>query len=257
MPSIFARSRTASTPGKLRKAPAHNGGLPASPMDAPDEFGRVTSRGSAVHSPASKKDKKKDIKAAARLRTQSSPQDTIDTPSIPDGSFLPFSWGLPESSEEPRTSPQKYGYMSYHCEVVLGLEEVTRLVEVISNELSQRGMWWAFATLDDTEMSLIGLTTPLLFSNHAIDISPTRIKHLIDSFLRTCGNDCLGSSADLKWREEAQFSGPHELAMSLRWGLARIVRISQGQETRGIISWESYLRWREDEGGAFYDAMLF
>jgi Meiotically up-regulated protein Msb1/Mug8 domain len=96
---------------------------------------------------------------------------------------------------------------------------------------------------------LIGLTTPLLFSNRAIEISPTRIKRLIDTFLRTCSNYFPGSASDIKWREEAQFSGPHELAMALRWGLARIVRISQGQETRGIISWETYLRWREDEGG--------
>lgn len=97
--------------------------------------------------------------------------------------------------------------------------------------------------------SYAGLTTPLLFSNLALDISPIRIKRLIDTFLRTCSNHRPGSTADIKWREEAQFAGPHELGMTLRWGLARIVRIFQGQETRGIITWETYLRWREDEGG--------
>jgi hypothetical protein len=140
MPSIFARSRTASTPAKAHKGIANNGSLPASPKDVLDEFGRVTSRVSAVHSTTSKKEKKKESKAAARLRTQSSPQEAVDTPSIPDGSFLPFSWELPEAPEEPRQNPQRYGYLSYHCEVVLGLEEVTRLVDMISNELSQRGM---------------------------------------------------------------------------------------------------------------------
>ena len=112
-------------------------------------------------------------------------------------------------------------------------------------------------TLDNIERFSIGLTTPLLFSNHAIDISPIRIRRLIDTFLRTCSDSRPGSPSDLKWREEAQFSGPHELAMTLRWGLARIVRISQGQETRGILSWETYLRWREDEGGESYDPVPF
>ncbi|KAF8501207.1 hypothetical protein JB92DRAFT_2977043 [Gautieria morchelliformis] len=228
MPSIFTRSRTASSAAKSLKA-----------NNAPDEFGRVTSRGSIAPAATPKKDKKKETKVAARLRTQSSPHEA-DTPSIPDGSFLPFSLAPPENLDEPRQHLQKYGYLSYQSEVVLGLEEVTRLVEVISDELSQRG-----------------LTTPLLFSNHAIDISPTRIKRLIDTFLRTCSNYCPGTAPDIKWREEAQFSGPHELAMTLRWGLARIVRISQGQETRGILSWETYLRWREDEGGALYPPQYF
>lgn len=139
MPSIFARSRTASNPAKAHKGIPITGTLPATPRDVPDEFGRVTSRGSAVLPTPSKKDKKKENKGLTRLRTQSSPHEAVDTPSIPDGSFLPFSWELPEAPEEPRQSTQKYGYLSYHCEVVLGLEEVTRLVEVISNELSQRG----------------------------------------------------------------------------------------------------------------------
>jgi len=60
------------------------------------------------------------------------------------------------------------------------------------------------------------------------------------------------SAADRKWREEAQFSGPHELGMMLRWGLARIIRIHGGQETRGIIAWEHYLRWRESEAGMWF-----
>ncbi|KAF8577497.1 hypothetical protein K439DRAFT_1364585 [Ramaria rubella] len=240
MPSIFARSRTGSTPKSSSKH-TNNAAVPAvPPKDLPDEFGRVTSRGSTINSPLSKREKKKEAKAAARQRTQSSPHEPIEAPSIPDGSFLPFSWPPEDIPEEPRQKLQTYGYMSYQCEVVLGLEEVTRLVEVVSSELSQRG-----------------LTTPLLFSSKAIDISPSRIKRLIDTFLRTCSNFRPGSSTDLKWREEAQFSGPHELAMMLRWGLARIVRIFQGHDARGILSWESYLRWREDEASALYPPEYF
>ena len=137
MPSIFARSRTTSNPAKSLKPNANIGNLPAvPPKDVLDEFGRVTSRGSTIHTP-SKKDKKKDSKA--RLRTQSSFQEPIDSPSLPDGSFLPFSLEPQETSEEPRPNLQKYGYLSYQSEVVLGLGEATRLVEVISGELSERG----------------------------------------------------------------------------------------------------------------------
>jgi hypothetical protein len=151
MPSIFTRSRTASSAAKSLKS--NNGDLlpPLPPKDAPDELGRVTSRGSVAPSPTPKKDKKKETKAAARLRTQSSPQEA-DTPTIPDGSFLPFSLAPQENLDEPRPHLQKYGYLSYQSEVVLGLEEVTRLVEVISDELSQRGVWWIFVVLDSTHI---------------------------------------------------------------------------------------------------------
>lgn len=149
MPSIFARSRTTSNSAKSLKPNANIGNLPAvPPKDVPDEFGRVTSRGSTVHT-VSKKDKKKEIKA--RLRTQSSPQEPIDPPALPDGSFLPFSRESQETSEDPPPTLQKYGYLSYQTEVVLGLEEVTRLVEVVSSELSERGMRWMFNTLHSTK----------------------------------------------------------------------------------------------------------
>ncbi|KIJ48283.1 hypothetical protein M422DRAFT_248088 [Sphaerobolus stellatus SS14] len=89
----------------------------------------------------------------------------------------------------------------------------TCLVDVITKELSERG-----------------LTTPLLFSNQALDISRTRIHR---SYLHQTN-----SSVDMKWCKEARFTGLHELSMTLRWGLARIVRIHGGQETHGILAWE-------------------
>lgn len=51
------------------------------------------------------------------------------------------------------------------------------------------------------------------------------------------------------FRDEARFAGPHELGMVLRWGLARVVRVARGVETRGLIGWDSYLAWRRMEQG--------
>lgn len=35
--------------------------------------------------------------------------------------------------------------------------------------------------------------------------------------------------------------------MLLRWGLARVVRIIDGQEVRGILDWDAYVMWKLDE----------
>ena len=40
--------------------------------------------------------------------------------------------------------------------------------------------------------------------------------------------------------------------MLLRWGLARIVRVTQGVETRGLFGYETYLEWRKAERGMFF-----
>ncbi|KIJ36063.1 hypothetical protein M422DRAFT_261611 [Sphaerobolus stellatus SS14] len=201
MPSLFARVRTSSAPNKAKQET--NSGVII------DEFGRVTSRPAAQH-------------------------EGLDIQTLPDGSFLLFAWPVKQEPGEEPVKLKSYGYLSYQCDVTLGIEEVSCLVDVITKELGERG-----------------LTTPLLFSNQALDISCTRIHRLIDTFLATCPSYLhqTNSSVDMKWREEARFAGPHELSMTLRWGLAHIVRIYGGQETRGILAWEHYLRWRESEQG--------
>ena len=73
------------------------------------------------------------------------------------------------------------------------------------------------------------------------------VRRLIQAFLKTCGNP--SREADMFWRQEAAFADPHELGMCLRWGLARIVRIVGGQEVRGMLSFETYAEWRENEAG--------
>jgi hypothetical protein len=133
MPSIFTRSRTASTPSK------HS--LLDQPTTVIDEFGRVTSRPSVA--PTSKEVKKerkdKDKDKHRQQRPHTSPQDTVDLQSIPDGTFLPFSSGRTDDDDEPRVKVKGYGYMSHRSEVVLGIDEVLRLVDVIAVQLNERG----------------------------------------------------------------------------------------------------------------------
>ncbi|KAI0791288.1 hypothetical protein C8Q75DRAFT_805635 [Abortiporus biennis] len=241
MPSLFSRSRTASTPKKPT-------------LDAAfDEFGRITSRGSSKFAartvspiPTSKKDKKKESKDKARARTISTTTAAEPDPSeftLPDGSFLPLNLEPPRYNpgEEPSLEHRNlidYGYLCYQRHVVLGLEEVARLVDVVGEELGTRG-----------------LTTPFIFSCLALDVSASSVKRLIQAFLRTCGRP--SHEADRLWREEARFAGPHELGMCLRWGLARVVRIIGGHEVRGLVSYDNYCLWREAETALNYPATHF
>ncbi|KAF5331914.1 hypothetical protein D9611_008915 [Ephemerocybe angulata] len=236
MPSLFSRSRTFSTPNK-KNAPAQD--------DPYDEFGRAASRLGSV-TLSSKKDKKKGTKRSGTL-----PASALDVDEqhfqFPDGTFLPLNLERPRSEQPPqpdaagqqgpppppRAPDNDYGYLCYDRHVVLGLEQLERLVDVVANELETRG----------------GITTPFIFNNTALDISSSRIKRLIHSFVATCAapGEREAQAADLKWREEAQFAGPHELGMCLRWGLARVIRSVGGQDVRGLVSWEHYSEWRDAE----------
>ncbi|KZW03173.1 hypothetical protein EXIGLDRAFT_759057 [Exidia glandulosa HHB12029] len=220
MPSLFSRSK--STPNANGAGNGHA-----------DEFGRVDSRGSGTGTP-SKKDKKA-ATAAARLRTLSTPTEPTDYSRDaqfalpPDGSFLPLSLSPPDHGDH---SDQilDYGYLFYEKEIVLGVDDVARLVQVVSSELTLRG-----------------LTTPLLFSTLALDVSLPFIKRIISAFLRTCPYPTSSSDAKARWLEEARVASPHDLAMTMRWALARIVRIERGAEARGVFTLESYSRWRSQE----------
>ncbi|OCH84945.1 hypothetical protein OBBRIDRAFT_891493 [Obba rivulosa] len=234
MPSLFSRVRAQSTPSKKPSL---------------DEFGRISSRGGAA-SPvpgtgSGKKDKKaKDSKQKAKSKA-AAPDDDEEECAIPDGSFLPLNLEQPqlESSDgSPPTQPPPpsydYGYLSYGRHVVLGLEQLARLVDVVGEELGTRG-----------------LTTPFIFSTLALDVSATAVRRLIQAFLRTCSKP--SAEADRQWREEAQFAGPHELGMCLRWGLARVVRIIGGQEVRGILAYDHYAAWRDAEEALNYPEAHF
>lgn len=240
MPSLFSRSRTNSTPQKKLAFASSDDYPRSSPLD---EFGRVSSRVSnGLFATPGKKDKKKAKEQEKRLRaisTSREPDYATPAPlvTIPDGSFLPFNLERPrdDSGATEQIKGHDYGYLSYERHVVLGLDQVSRLVDVVSEELCTRG----------------GITTPFIFSTTALDISSSAIKRLIQTFINTCiihpghGAD----DAERKWREEARFAGPHELGMCLRWGLARVSRVFGDQELRGLIAWDHYTEWRDSEAG--------
>lgn len=219
MPSLFSRARTTST------------SKPSQTANDTDEFGRPPTplRPKSSFTTPTKKDKKD---KSARSRIISSPD--LDAheyfPEIADGSFLPLNLNTLRFDSQEREITQDYGYLSYKRHVVLGLEEITRLVDVVSQELGARC-----------------LTTPFIFSALALDVSASATTRLIETFLQTCKSR--HPSLDQKWREEAQFAGPHELGMCLRWGLARAVRVVGGLEVRGLLNYESYIEWRDSESG--------
>lgn len=231
MSSLFSRSRTKSTPHKNVNFPAEVNGVGYA-----DEFGRVPSRG--IFGTPSKKDRKKGSKGPSAV------EEELITEIFPDGAFLPLYLERPKTSDAnvtPTTAPVKqhdYGYLSDERHVVLGLEQLERLVEVVSEELETRG----------------GITTPFIFSNTALDISSSSIKRLIQAFLNTCDThgEFRAQEAERKWREEATFAGAHELGMCLRWGLARVIRSVGGQDVRGLVSWEHYVDFRETEAGKVF-----
>ncbi|KAG1858566.1 hypothetical protein F4604DRAFT_1931092 [Suillus subluteus] len=217
MPSIFSRARTTSTPGKKRSS---------GNQDAPyDEFGRVNSRSSAKDvtsgrsTPASTL-----VKQKPRSRTLSTPE-TDPFAHIPDGSFLPLN--LEPKDIDHEQQEHDYGYLSYQRHVVLGLDEIARLVDVVASELGTRA-----------------LTTPFIFSTLALDVSASSVRRLVRAFLETCTG---GIDAEHRWREEARLAGPHELGMCIRWGLARVVRVFGGQAVRGLIAWDHYTEFRDSE----------
>jgi hypothetical protein len=220
MPSLFSRARTTST------------SKPSQTANGTDEFGRAPT---PLHAKSSfttptKRDKRD---KTARSRTFSTPDpDALEYfPDIPDGTFLPLNLTPLRFDTQERDISQDYGYLSYKRHVVLGLEEIARLVEATSQEIGVRG-----------------LTTPFIFSTLALDVSAPATARLIDAFIQTCNSR--NPSADKKWREETQFAGPHELGMCLRWGLARAVRVVGGSEVRGLLAYESYIEWRDSESGA-------
>ncbi|KAK0201290.1 hypothetical protein DFS33DRAFT_1123669 [Desarmillaria ectypa] len=167
-----------------------------------DEFGRVSSRSS-------------------------------QSPLLPPDGFLPFTLDRPRDATE-----NDYGYLAHERHVVLGLEQVSHLVDVVSEELGTRG----------------GITTPFIFSSMALDLSSTSTKRLIRTFIDACADP---ASKQHRFREEARFAGPHELGMLLRWGLGRLVRIVDGQEERGLISWEHYTDFRDSELAANFPPTHF
>ncbi len=146
MPSIFTRARTTSTKN-LPKTPydaeqAFGGGVGG----APDEFGRVHSRPPPTPSKGDRK-AKDDKRTRAQSTTDKGRRSAATTSAYSaaggdasfDGMVLEDGYLPTQIVTSPEDKQQAYGYLSFESHVILGVEEVTKLVEVITEELGARG----------------------------------------------------------------------------------------------------------------------
>lgn len=151
MPSIFARARTTSTKNLPRlPLPPSSDGLPL----GIDEFGRVSSRGAPPATPtkggATTKGQQQQRRPHAattgdrRRATGGAAAGAFPDVDEEDGGAPREDGFLPTSLVPPEAQETQYGYLAHEAHVVLGVEEVTRLVEVVSEEIGARGMWSLF-----------------------------------------------------------------------------------------------------------------
>ncbi|KAF5380338.1 hypothetical protein D9757_007926 [Collybiopsis confluens] len=258
---FFTRSRNAPSSSSTTETLNNSNGFEDSVDQISGADLTASISGGTPRSKKEKKEQKKAEKAAkerekekekerAQSRIGSSEQKSFeadnDDERVAEEKFLPLTlepppppgWNADNSataSGGDQENGNGYGYLSFESHVVLGLEQVNRLVDVVCAELSNRG----------------ALDTPFIFSNQAMDIKASAVKRLIRSFLGTCVV-LVGREKDLaeqRWREEAAFASMHELGMCLRWGLARVARLVDGVETRGMLNWDYYLQWAEQEQG--------
>lgn len=156
MHSIFTRARTTSSKN-LPKAPSNDG------AGGTDEFGRVRSRGGggAAHQhplppPTPSKDRQYNTMTGGRRererererdRERSRGDTSFDSSlldpnaaayGLQDG-FLPTGLASTEPPDPDRDAGPPYGYLSHGVNVVLGVEDATKLVEVLADELGRRG----------------------------------------------------------------------------------------------------------------------
>lgn len=159
MHSIFTRARTTSSKN-LPKAPSSDAGG----AGGTDEFGRVRSRGggNAAHQlqnqlqmppPTPSKDRQYNTMTGGRQRDRDRDRErsrgdtSFDSAlldpnaaayGLQDG-FLPTGLASTEPPDPDRDAGQPYGYLSHGVNVVLGVEDATKLVEVLADELGRRG----------------------------------------------------------------------------------------------------------------------
>lgn len=163
-----------------------------------------------------------------------------------------------------------YGYIAVRTGSVLGLEEVQRVVEDVAQQLSERGES-PFASSTFFADPLAGLNTPLLFSSQALDLSASKIRLLIASYISTISQPSQ-STASKQYRDSLRLSSPHETAWFLRWAMSRPVRLVredkvvespgkrkgggkvitvQERQVRGLVDLREYVVWRGKERGEF------
>ncbi|KAJ9127313.1 hypothetical protein QFC24_000720 [Naganishia onofrii] len=141
--------------------------------------------------------------------------------------------------------------------VKLGLKDVGEVVRDVARELGERG-----------------LNTPLLFSNQALDLSPSKIRLFIQSYIATLTSHPASTHAVTAYRNNLRLCQPYELAWFLRWALGRVVRLVREEhsspgadrsrvvdvrerEVRGLVDWAEYEIWRGKERGESRRSVFF
>ncbi|KAJ3911227.1 hypothetical protein F5877DRAFT_73351 [Lentinula edodes] len=142
-----------------------------------------------------------------------------------------------------------YGYLFSYPTLVLSLPDLRELVQLISEHLD--------------------IETPFVFSNGGSTVSqggrgvPVAIDLDVGMWIQERQKH--ESKEERRFDDEAQFAGPHELGMLLRWGLARVIWIESSSLphstttpqnpatphnrtlTRGLIPDLAYLNWEKQE----------
>lgn len=174
---------------------------------------------------------------------------------------------VPPTSQE---DEEGYGYIDVRTSLVLGLDDVQRVVEDVTQQLSERGEF-PFSSFTSCADPSSGLTTPLLFSSQALDLSATKTHVLINSYISTLSQPSHSAAAN-QYHDDLRLCSPHEAAWFLRWALSRPVRLVredkavespgrkkgagkvvtvQERQVRGLVDLREYVVWRGKERGEF------
>lgn len=149
--------------------------------------------------------------------------------------------------------PTPYGYTTIGWDKQMDVPHVAELVLMCGEQIRMRG-----------------LTSPLIFSSMALDLSHHNVTSLIRSFL---------TSPKEFYSSETKFANPHDLAAVIKWSLSRLGRVfpvpvpslemsssrkgdSQQEENvfihqRGFLEWDSYMVWATYEKNASYPIASF
>ncbi|PWN35766.1 uncharacterized protein FA14DRAFT_46690 [Meira miltonrushii] len=148
--------------------------------------------------------------------------------------------------------PTPYGYTTIGWDKQMDVPHVAELVLMCGEQIRMRG-----------------LTSPLIFSSMALDLSHHNVTSLIRSFL---------TSPKEFYSSETKFANPHDLAAVIKWSLSRLGRVfpvpvpalemnsrkgdSQQEENvfihqRGFLEWDSYVVWSTYEKNANYPIASF
>ncbi|WVQ96362.1 hypothetical protein IAU59_003467 [Kwoniella sp. CBS 9459] len=270
MHSLFSRSGTTPKKGKSGKTSAHNIGSPMTPASG----GRVvnTADGQRGYRHAQPVGEFGTVAGTPSKTLPNRPVHPLTPPESPDEDpnaspppLLPpkytfLSTRIPPTSTNAANNSvdsfayeydeaiglRQYGFLGgVGGKVTLGLCDVGRVIHVVGDELIRRG-----------------LTTPLLFSSQALELSQTRTKMLIQAYLDSISSTSQSHSRQADtFTQEVRFAKEHELAWLLRWALSRITRIKEkagGKKVvHGVLEWEAYEEWRGRERAASYPTDAF